>query len=126
MPEGLHAQIDDGAGGGVGFSDPAGDIISGGGHLIGPGGGGHGGGRGIPGGLGGGAGRAEWVSVSVEGAPGDVAVYAVTGEGDTVPGRSTGSVNLKIVSRSDGSRERVYHVEYYVFGMRRRVSVREQ
>ena len=69
---------------------------------------------------------AEWVSVSVEGAPGDVAVYAVTGEGDTVPGRSTGSVNLKIVSRSDGSRERVYHVEYYVFGMRRRVSVREQ
>ena len=68
---------------------------------------------------------AEWVSVSVEGADGDVAVYAVTGEGDTVYARSAGTLNLKIVACADGQRDRVYHVEYYVFGMRRRVSARE-
>ena len=68
---------------------------------------------------------AEWVSVSVEGAAGDVAVYAVAGEGDTVYARSAGSVNLKIVSRSDGGRDRTYWVEYYVFGLRRRIAARE-
>lgn len=66
---------------------------------------------------------AEWVSVAVTGAPGDVAVYAVTGEGETVPGRGALTVNLKLAARAGGSGERVYRVQYYVFGMKRSVTV---
>ena len=64
---------------------------------------------------------AEWVSVTVQPLPGDVAVYSVTGEGDTVPARSTGTVNLKLVSASGAGEIRTYIIEYYVFGMKRTV-----
>ena len=67
---------------------------------------------------------AEWVSVTVEAAPGDVAVYSLTGEGDTIPGRSTGTLNLKLIARSDAPDARTYRVEYYVFGVKRTLRVR--
>lgn len=66
---------------------------------------------------------AEWISVFVDGAPGDIAVYAVTGEGGTIPGRSTASVNLKVVSLANSTGRRAYRVQYYVYGMKRTVTV---
>ena len=68
---------------------------------------------------------AEWLYVEVEPAPGDIAVYSVTGEGDSVPARSGGSVNVKLISRRGVSGERVYHIQYYVYGMKRTVDVRQ-
>ena len=66
---------------------------------------------------------AEWISVKAIGGPGDVAVYSVTGEGDSIPGRSTGIMNLKLISKTDAAPERAYRLEYYVFGMKRHVNV---
>lgn len=66
---------------------------------------------------------AEWISVNVSGGAGDVAVYSITGEGSTVAGRSTGTVNVKLVSLSDSAPERNYHIQYYVFGMKRAIDV---
>lgn len=68
---------------------------------------------------------AEWISVNVSGGSGDVAVYAITGEGSTVAGRSTGAVNVKLVSLSDSEPDRTYHIQYYVFGMKRAIDVNQ-
>lgn len=68
---------------------------------------------------------AEWISVNVEGAPGDVAVYSITGEGSTIGGRSVGTVNVKLVSLADSDPQRVYHIQYYVYGMKRSIDVKE-
>ena len=59
----------------------------------------------------------------VAGAPGDVAVYSITGEGSTVAGRSTGTVNLKLVSLADSEPSRTYHIQYYVYGMKRAIDI---
>ena len=66
---------------------------------------------------------AEWVSVSVDGAPGDIAVYSIAGEGGTIPARGTGTVNLKLVANAGSTGTRTYHLQYYVYGMKRTVSV---
>ena len=66
---------------------------------------------------------AEWLSVSVDGAAGDVAVYSVEGEGGNISGRGDGSLTLKIVARADGAGDRRYEVQYYVFGMKRTLSL---
>lgn len=66
---------------------------------------------------------AEWISVNVAGAPGDVAVYSVTGEGSSVGGRSVGTVNLKLVSLANADPARTYNIQYYVFGMKRSIRV---
>ena len=68
---------------------------------------------------------AEWISVNVEGGVGDVAVYSITGEGSTVAGRSTGTVNVKLVSLAALPVARTYRIQYYVYGMKRSVTVRE-
>ena len=68
---------------------------------------------------------AEWLYVEVEGAPGDIAVYSITGEGGGVPARGTGSLNVKLVSRGDVSGERVFRIQYYVYGMKRTLTVRQ-
>ena len=68
---------------------------------------------------------AEWVSVSVDGAPGDIAVYSIAGEGGTIPARGTGTVNLKLVSNAGGTGTRTYRLQYYVYGMKRTISVRQ-
>ena len=67
---------------------------------------------------------AEWVSVSTSGAPGDVAVYSVANEGADVPGRGTASVSLKMIARADGTGERAYRAQYYVFGLKRSITVK--
>lgn len=66
---------------------------------------------------------AEWVSVEVEGAAGDIAVYSVAGEGKTVPARTLGTINLKLIALPSSAGSRVYHVEYYVYGMKRSIAV---
>ena len=66
---------------------------------------------------------AEWISVDVAGAPGDVAVYSITGEGSSIAGRSAGTVNLKLVSLADYDPARTYRIQYYVFGMKRQIDV---
>ena len=66
---------------------------------------------------------AEWVSVSVEGAVGDIAVYSISGEGDTVPARSLGNINLKLISLKGSDGLRIYRIQYYVYGMKREITV---
>lgn len=68
---------------------------------------------------------AEWASVTVEGGSGDIAVYSITGEGDTVPALGEKTLNLKLISTTNAARERVYHVQYYVYGMKREITVRQ-
>ncbi|MBR6889955.1 MAG: hypothetical protein IKN05_03090 [Clostridia bacterium] len=67
---------------------------------------------------------AEWLDISTRGAPGDIAVYAVTGEGSDIPARSRGQVNLKLITtaRADVSRDVI--IQYYVHGMKRTITVR--
>ena len=52
-----------------------------------------------------------------------MAVYSLTGEGSDVPGRSTATVNLKLLTAA-GSASRTVTIQYYVFGLTRTVSVR--
>ena len=68
---------------------------------------------------------AEWLYVQVEGAPGDIAVYSISGEGGTVPARGTAALNVKLISHKDGGGPRVYHIQYYVYGMKRSIDVRQ-
>ncbi|MBR6221460.1 MAG: hypothetical protein IKQ80_12925 [Clostridia bacterium] len=62
--------------------------------------------------------------ISTRGAPGDIAVYAVTGEGSDIPARSRGQVNLQLITtaRADVSRDVI--IQYYVHGMKRTITVR--
>jgi len=69
---------------------------------------------------------AEWLYVQAEPAPGDIAVYSITGEGGGVAARSTGTINLKLVADARGSGERAYRIQYYVFGMKRSITVRPE
>ena len=66
---------------------------------------------------------AEWLDLTVSPADGDVAVYSLTGEGGDVPGRSTATVNLKLLTAA-GSASRTVSIQYYVFGLTRTVTVR--
>lgn len=66
---------------------------------------------------------AEWVSVTVEGAPGDIAVYSISGESETVDARTIGTINLKLISLQSAAGSRTYHVQYYVYGMKRTIAV---
>ena len=67
---------------------------------------------------------AEWLDISAVGAPGDIAVYAVTGEGSNIAARDSGQVNLKLITtaRADVARDVV--IQYYVHGMKRAITVR--
>ena len=65
---------------------------------------------------------AEWLSVEALPVPGDIAVYSLTGEGSTVRARSVGTVNLKLLSRGTPA-GRKYRIEYYVYGLKRSVTV---
>ena len=66
---------------------------------------------------------AEWLDLTVSPADDDVAVYSLTGEGGDVPGRSTATVNLKLLTAA-GSASRTVTIQYYVFGLSRTVTVR--
>jgi len=66
---------------------------------------------------------AEWLNVQVTGTTGDVAVYSLTGDGTDVLSRSTGEVNLKLVTRAPANAVRSIAIQYYVYGISRTITV---
>ena len=66
---------------------------------------------------------AEWVDVTVEPASGDVAVYSLSGEGSDIPSRSSGQINLKLITTAPENASRTLHLSYYVYGMPRTLSI---
>ena len=66
---------------------------------------------------------AEWLNIQVEGAPGDVAVYSLTGDGLDVPARSSAQVNLKLITRAPADATRQITIQYYVYGISRTIHV---
>ena len=66
---------------------------------------------------------AEWLNITVNGANGDVAVYSLTGQGSDVPARSASAINLKLITRAAADAPRSVELQYYVFGMSRRITV---
>ena len=67
---------------------------------------------------------AEWLHVTAEGAPGDIAVYALTGEGSDIPARDTAQVNLKLVTTAMPDAVRDITIQYHIHGMQRTITVR--
>ena len=67
---------------------------------------------------------AEWLHISAAPAPGDIAVYALTGEGSDVAPRGVATVNLKLITTAPADAERDITVQYYVHGMKRQITVR--
>ena len=66
---------------------------------------------------------AEWLHITMEGAPGDIAVYAITGEGSDVAPRDIATVNLKLVTTATADAPRSIVIQYYVHGMKREITV---
>lgn len=66
---------------------------------------------------------AEWIDVSVIPAAGDVAVYSLTGEASSLPARSTGQINLKLITTAAPGVQRTVQIHYYIFGMLRSISL---
>ncbi len=66
---------------------------------------------------------AEWLHIAMEGAKGDIAVYAVTGEGTDVAPRDSATVNLKLVTTARPDAPRRIRIQYYVHGMKREIIV---
>lgn len=67
---------------------------------------------------------AEWLHITVEGVPGDIAVYAITGEGSDVAPRDSATINLKLVTTAAADAPRRIVIQYYVHGMKREITVR--
>ena len=67
---------------------------------------------------------AEWLHITVEGVPGDIAVYAITGEGSDVAPRDSATINLKLVTTAAADVPRRIVIQYYVHGMKREITVR--
>lgn len=66
---------------------------------------------------------AEWIDISVTPAAGDIAVYSLTGEASSLASRTSGQVNLKLITTAPAETRRKITLNYYVFGMMRSVSV---
>ena len=66
---------------------------------------------------------AEWLEVTAGSVSGDIAVYSLTGTGSTIDMRSSGQVNLKLITTANADTPRIYTIEYYVLGMKRSVRV---
>ena len=66
---------------------------------------------------------AEWIDISVEAAPGDLAVYSLSGEGTDVRAQSSARVNLKLITTAPADAQRDITLTYYVYGMRRTLTV---
>lgn len=64
---------------------------------------------------------AEWLYIQPEAAPGDIAVYALSGEGEPVPARGQFTANLKLLTTGGGTRR--YKIQYYVYGIKREILV---
>ena len=66
---------------------------------------------------------AEWLDIALEPQQGDIAVYAVTGEGGTVRARSSGQVALSLLTTFPAG-TRTIRLNYYVYGMQKTITVR--
>lgn len=64
---------------------------------------------------------AEWLNIQAEGITGDVAVYSLSGDGSDIPARSTGQVNLKLITRAPAESLRNLSIQYYVYGISRTI-----
>ena len=67
---------------------------------------------------------AEWLDIHAEAAPGDIAVYALTGEGSDIAPRDSGQVNLKLITTARPDAVRNIVIQYYVHGMKREITIR--
>ncbi len=65
---------------------------------------------------------AEWLDISLTGAPGDIAVYSLSGEASDVPARAAAQVNLKLITTQPDA-PRALTIDYYVLGMPRSISL---
>ena len=66
---------------------------------------------------------AEWIDLTLAPAQGDIAVYSLTGEASSLPARSTGQVNLKLITTAAADAPRTVEIRYYIFGMKRSITV---
>lgn len=66
---------------------------------------------------------AEWLNVQVTGTTGDIAVYSLSGDGTDVAARSTGDVNLKLITRAPENAVRSISIQYYVYGISRTITL---
>ena len=67
---------------------------------------------------------AEWLHVGVVPAEGDIAVYALTGEGGDIAPRDSGTVNVRLITTARPDAARAVTIQYYVYGMKREITVR--
>lgn len=66
---------------------------------------------------------AEWLSITLNGTDGDIAVYSLTGQNSDIPARSSGTINLKLITEASAGAPRSISVQYYVFGISRSITV---
>ena len=66
---------------------------------------------------------AEWLNVQVTGTTGDIAVYSLSGDGTDVAARSSGDVNLKLITRAPENAVRSISIQYYVYGISRTITL---
>lgn len=66
---------------------------------------------------------AEWIDISVSPAPGDIAVYSITGEASSLAAGANGQVNLKLLTTAPAETPRKITLNYYIYGMLRSVTV---
>lgn len=66
---------------------------------------------------------AEWLNIQLSPAVGDVAVYSISGNGTDVAARSTGQINLKLITRAPADSRRSVSIQYYVYGISRTIKV---
>ena len=67
---------------------------------------------------------AEWLDVAASPAPGDVAVYSLSGGASDIDARGSGQVNLKLITTASADAARSFEIQYYVYGMKRSVTVK--
>ena len=67
---------------------------------------------------------AEWLYITTDGLPGDIAVYSVSGEGSDIEARGSSQVNLKMITTAPPDVPRQCVVQYYVYGSKREITVR--
>ena len=66
---------------------------------------------------------AEWLNIQMQGVTGDIAVYSLSGDGADIPARTSGQVNLKLITRAPADSRRTVSIQYYVYGISRTIEV---
>lgn len=66
---------------------------------------------------------AEWINIQVQATDGDIAVYSLTGDSMDIPARSSGQVNLKMVTKAPAESVRTVTIQYYVYGISRTIKI---